>query len=105
MIVSVFLDPNDLRFTQDHLVAADRGEPLLPGVLGGRIGDRDPRPRLTRTAGDIAAMRRLAAATLHDRLERDVLLRQPLGDCRGGARVVDRKQTDVVGALVAVSPG
>src|SRR6516162_345006 len=102
MIVSVFLDPNDLRFTQDHLVAADRGEGLAHGVLGGRIGDQDHRHRLTRTAGDIAAMRRLAAVTLHDRLERDVLLRQPLGDGRGGARFVDRKQADVVAAFVTL---
>src|SRR6516162_1933655 len=102
MIVSVFLDPNDLRFTQDHLVAADRGKRLAHGVLGGRIGDQDHRHRLTRTAGDIAAMRRLAAVTLHDRLERDVLLRQPLGDGRGGARFVDRKQADVVAAFVTL---
>src|SRR5215467_2948080 len=102
MIVSVFLDPNDLRFTQDHLVAADRGEGLAHGVLGGRIGDQDHRHRLTRTARHIAAMRRLAAVTLHDRLERDVLLRQPLGDGRGGARFVDRKQADVVAAFMTL---
>jgi hypothetical protein len=41
-------------------------------------------------------MRRLAAVTLHDRLERDVLLRQSLGDGRGGARFVYRKEADVV---------
>jgi len=45
-------------------------------------------------------MRRLAAVTLHDRLERDVLLRQSLGDGRGGARFVDRKEADVVTALI-----
>jgi hypothetical protein len=37
-------------------------------------------------------MRRLAAVTLHKRLERDVLLRQSLGDGRGGARFVYRAQ-------------
>src|SRR6516162_2048008 len=100
MIVSAFLDPDDLRFTQDHLIAANRGKRLAHGVLGGRIGNQDHRHRLARAAGDIAAMRRLAAVTLHDRLERDVLLRQSLGDGRGGARFVYRKEADVVTALI-----
>src|SRR6516164_2690987 len=102
MIVSVFLDPDDLRFTQDHLIAANRGKRLAHGVLGGRIGNQDHWHRLARAAGDIAAMRRLAAVTLHDRLERDVLLRQSLGDGRGGARFVDRKEADVVAAFVTL---
>src|SRR5713226_9328741 len=34
-IVSVFFDPDDLRFARDHLVAPDRGERLAHRVLGG----------------------------------------------------------------------
>src|SRR5262249_41999420 len=82
----------DMRFSQYPLIAAAGAERLGQGVRGGRIGNQDYRHRLAGAAGDIAAMRRLAAVTLHDRLERDVLLRQPLGDGRGGPRFVPRQE-------------
>jgi len=45
-------------------------------------------------------MRRRQPA-LHDRFERNMLLRKPLGDGGGGARLVDGEKPDVVAALVA----
>jgi len=71
---SIFFDTDQLRFSGNHPVALDRSERLAHGVLGGGIGDEDYRDRRGRAAGNVAAMRPLAAVTLHDRFERDVLL-------------------------------
>ena len=61
MIVSVFLDPNDLRFTQDHLVAADRGEPPHGGDVAGSSGEPVPVILITYATTEDAVRKALAA--------------------------------------------
>ena len=68
-------------------------------ILGGGIGDEDDRDR-PGSLRRLAAMR--PAMALHDRFHRNRLLRQPLGDGGGCAGLIDRKQANVVAALVAL---
>src|SRR5215467_9067128 len=100
-ILSVFLYADDLWLAQDHLIPPDCRKRPVHCVLGGRIGDQNDRHRLS-SPGDLAAVRRLAAVALHDRFERDLLLREPPGNRRGGARLVHGEEADVVAAFVTL---
>src|SRR5713226_9113997 len=61
LVISVFLDADDLRLGRDHLVAADGGKRLAHGVLAGRVGDEDDRHRIAGAPGIAAAQRALVA--------------------------------------------
>src|SRR3984893_11968104 len=91
----ILLDSNDLRPARDYTVAAHGDEGLAHRILAGRIGDHDHRHRLAGTArpGRIA---RPGAVTLHDGLQRYVLLRQPPRNGRGRTRPVARQEPDVI---------
>src|ERR671937_190362 len=101
-ILSVFLYPDDLWLTQDHLIPSDCRKRPAHGVLGGCVGDQNDRHWLSRAAGDLAAVRRFAAAALHDRFERDLLLREAPGNRRGGARLVHGEEADVIAAFMTL---
>src|SRR5580700_6316915 len=95
----ILFDSNDLRPAGDYTVAAHGDEGLAHRILAGRIGDHDHRHRLAGTArpGCIA---RPGAVTLHDGLQRYVLLRQPPRNGRGRTRPVAREQPNVIATFV-----
>src|SRR5579883_1018895 len=97
----ILLDPNDLRSSRDYTVAAHRGERLAHGVLAGGVGDEDDRDRLVGASGSAAALRR-NLLVLHDRFQRNLLLRQTTGDGGGTARSIARQQADVIAAFVVL---
>src|SRR5271154_4573027 len=71
----IFFDSDNLRPARDYTVAAHGDEGFAHRILAGRIGDHDHRHRLAGTAwADRIA--RPGAVTLHDGLQRYVLLRQ-----------------------------
>src|SRR6516225_5602623 len=92
----ILLDSDHLRTTRDYMVAAHRDEGLADRILAGRIGDHDHRNRLARSARPIGGLARLvsAAVALHDRFQRNVLLRQPSRDGRRGAGTIARQEPD-----------
>src|SRR3984957_15126446 len=95
----ILFDSNNLRPTRDYTVAAHGDEGLAHRILAGRVGDHDHRHRLAGTAraGRVA---RLGAVTLHDGLQRYVLLRQPPRNGRSRTRPVAGEQPDVIAAFV-----
>src|SRR5262245_44778240 len=100
--ISVLLNPDDLRLTRNHFVARDRSERFSHCILGRRIGNQDHRNRRSRALRSLATLTARAAVPLNDRFQRDVLLREALGDgCRGSGPVAG-KQADIVAALVAL---
>src|SRR5688500_13743982 len=101
-MLSVFFDPNDLRLTRDDPVAPNGEESLAHGVLGRGIGDEDHRDWRVSAPGIVSAMRTRAAVALDDRFQRDVLLRQPLGDGGGGPGLIQGEEPDVIAAFVAL---
>src|SRR5947209_1982194 len=92
--MSALLDPDDLRGLGQHSVALDRGERAPHRVLGGGIGDEHDQRRLVDPARIVPAMGPAVAAVLHDRFERDRLVRHAARDRGGGAGPIDYGQAD-----------
>src|ERR1700721_856851 len=93
----VFLDPDHLRTAGDYTVAAHGGESLVYSIFARRVGNHDnwngfPRTPWLNALPDFV--------TLHDRLQRNVLLREPPRNGGGRARPVARQEPDVIAAFV-----
>src|SRR5262249_55571690 len=96
------LDADDLRRARNHTLSFDRLQGAPHRILAGRIGDEDDGCRRIRALRIVAAVRPRAAVALHDRFERDLLVREQPGDRRQGAGPVDGCQPDIVAALVTL---
>src|ERR1700756_5731750 len=93
------LDADDLRPSINNPIPAHRGKGLVDGVFTGRIGDQDHRHRLVGTPR-LRGAARSGVVALHDRLQRNLLLRQTPRDRGRRARTVAGKEPDVIAAFV-----
>src|ERR1043166_9889695 len=81
-----FLDPDELRLSDDDAAGNHLVEGPAHRVLGGGVGDENDRHR-RRVGGILAPVRTAAGVTLHDRFERNLLLGKAGRDGRRGARL------------------
>src|SRR5262249_10535963 len=98
--LSILLDADDLRLARNHTLTLDRLQGTPHRILAGRIGDQDDGRGRIGALRIVAAMH--AAVALHDRLQRDLLLGEQLRDRGKRSRPIDRREADIVAALVAL---
>src|ERR1700685_2760257 len=97
----ILFDADDLRPPGDYTVAAHRGECLSHRILSGRISNENNRDRLPRASALVRRQPRDFVA-LHNRLQRNLLLRQAPRNGRGAARPVAGKKADIIATLMAL---
>src|SRR5262249_50455535 len=83
--ISVFLDADDLRRARNDTLFPDGLQGAAYRILAGRVSDEDDRRGRGGAFRVVAAARLRIMMPLHDRLERDVLVGEKLGDHREGA--------------------
>src|SRR5271169_2983660 len=102
---SGLLDADQLWLALDHFFGLDARERPAHRVLGGRIGDQDDRDWPRGALGIVATIGPWSRVALHDRFQRDHLVREMRRDAGGGAGPVDGEHTNIIAALVPLHRG
>src|SRR5215469_3347821 len=93
------LDTDDLRLPIDNPIAPHRGKSLVDGVFAGCVGDQDHGHRLLRSP-TLRGAARSGLMTLHDRFQRNFLLRQAPRNRGCRARSVAGEKPDVIATFM-----